>query len=30
MVATIVRDALSKMDPQYPPLAPEDVGTTID
>ena len=30
MVATLVRDALRKMDPQYPPLAPEDVGTQID
>jgi len=29
MVATLVRDALRKMDPRYPPLAPEDVGTKI-
>jgi PPK2 family polyphosphate:nucleotide phosphotransferase len=29
MVATIVRDALAKMDPQYPPLAPEARGIEV-
>jgi PPK2 family polyphosphate:nucleotide phosphotransferase len=30
MAATIVRDALSKLDPQYPPLPEADRGLTID
>ena len=30
MVATLVRDALAKMDPQYPPLRPEDRGLVVE
>jgi PPK2 family polyphosphate:nucleotide phosphotransferase len=30
MVATIVRDALAKLDPQYPPLPAEDRGLIVD
>ena len=30
MVATLVRDALAKIDPQYPPLDPKYVGTVVE
>ncbi len=30
MVATVVRDALVKMDPQYPPLDPKYEGTIVE
>ena len=30
MVATVVRDALARMDPQYPPLAAADRGTIVE
>ena len=29
MVATLVRDALAKIDPKYPPLAPESRGIVV-
>ena len=29
MVATLVRDALAKLDPQYPPLPSEDIGLVV-